>query len=84
MKAIPSRKQIIVVEEKAKPGVIELATASKERPQIGVVQSVGKDIKDYSPADRVCFTRFNIHEVEFEGETLYIMTEDQILFGVTD
>lgn len=88
MKLVPAREQIIVVEETEKPNAagIELAKASRERPQMGLVESVGKDIKDYSPGDRVCFSRFNINELEVPGlpGKFYVMKADQILVKVED
>lgn len=87
MKLIPASDKLIVVEEPEKPNAagLELARSSKERQQIGIVESVGKDISGYAKGDRVYFTRFNINEAEVPGlpGTFYVMKEDQILFKVT-
>ncbi|MBI1401114.1 co-chaperone GroES [Hyphomonas sp.] len=91
MKLRPLHDRVVVrrikEEEKSKGGIIIPDTA-KEKPQEGIVVSVGKGARgddneiipmDVKPKDRVLFGKWSGTEVTIDGEELLIMKESDIL-----
>ncbi len=78
-------------EQKTKGGII-IPDTVKEKPQEGVVVSVGPGARDESgklqpldvkAGDRILFGKWSGSEVKLEGEDLLIMKESDIL-GVVE
>ncbi|MEQ9505697.1 MAG: co-chaperone GroES [Hyphomonas sp.] len=91
MKFRPLHDRVVVrrvkEEEKSKGGIIIPDTA-KEKPQEGIVVSVGKGARgddneivpmDVKPKDRVLFGKWSGTEVTIDGEELLIMKESDIM-----
>lgn len=73
---------------KTKSGIIIPDTASKERPEQGVVVAVGLGrttdtgtlVKpSVKVGDEVLFSKYGPEEIKIDGEELYILSESQIL-----
>lgn len=73
---------------KTKSGIIIPDTASKERPEQGVVVAVGAGrttdtgtlIKpSVKVGDEVLFSKYGPEEIKIDGEELFILNESQIL-----
>jgi len=92
----PLQDRIIVecVEEETKTagGIIIPDTASKEKPQEGVVIAVGKGkitsegkivAMDLKVGDRVLFGKYAGSEIKVDGNAYLMMREDDI-FGVVE
>lgn len=78
----------IEAETKTKSGIIIPDTASKERPEQGVVVAVGAgrttdEGKIISPevkiGDTVIFSKYGPDEIKLDGEEYYILSESNIL-----
>ncbi len=91
MKLRPLHDRVVVrrvkEEDKSKGGIIIPDTA-KEKPQEGIVVSVGKGARgddneivpmDVKPKDRVLFGKWSGTEVTIDGEELLIMKESDIM-----
>jgi chaperonin GroES len=91
MKLRPLQDRILVqrIEEEAKTaGGIYIPDTAKEKPQMGLIVSVGNGKKtedgkvipvDVKAGDNVLFGKYAGTEVKVEGETYLIMREDDIL-----
>ncbi len=91
MKLRPLQDRILVqrIEEEAKTaGGIYIPDTAKEKPQMGLIVSVGNGKKtedgkvipvDVKAGDNVLFGKYSGTEVKVEGETYLIMREDDIL-----
>ncbi len=91
MRLVPLGDKVIVrriEEEEQTAGGILLPDTAREQPQIGRVLSVGdgRRLSDGSlvphqvhEGERVVFQRYSGNEVEVDGETLLIMSENDIL-----
>jgi chaperonin GroES len=91
MKVRPLQDRVLVkrVEEEAKTkGGIIIPDTAKEKPQEGVIVSVGpgkimEDGKRVAPdvkeGDRILFGKYSGTEIKLEGEEHLILREDDIL-----
>ena len=79
---------IVAAETKTKSGIIIPDTASKERPEQGVVVAVGAgrvtdEGKTIAPkvkvGDTVIFSKYQLDEIKVDGEEYYILSESNIL-----
>ena len=75
-------------ENVSKSGIIIPETISKEKPEEGIVMAAGPGRLNDSGAlipvrvkagDRILFSKYGPDEVKVDGETYYILREDQIL-----
>ena len=68
-------------EEKTKGGII-LSSSAKETPQVAEVLAVGpgtEDVKmEVKTGDKVIFTKYGGSEIEYDGETLIILSQKDI------
>ncbi|WP_018633071.1 co-chaperone GroES [Neomegalonema perideroedes] len=91
MKFHPLHDRVLVrrveSDEKTKGGLI-IPDSAKEKPQEGVVVSVGKGARDedgkrvapdVKAGDRILFGKWSGTEVKIDGEDLLIMKESDIL-----
>jgi chaperonin GroES len=95
MKLRPLQDRILVkrIEEEEKTaGGIYIPDTAKEKPQMGLIVSVGNGKKtedgkvipvDLKAGDKVLFGKYSGTEVKVEGDDFLIMREDDIL-GVID
>ncbi len=91
MKLRPLQDRILVkrIEEEAKTaGGIYIPDTAKEKPQMGLIVSVGNGKKtddgkvipvDVKAGDNILFGKYAGTEVKVEGEEYIIMREDDIL-----
>ena len=71
----------------AKPLEAEDKTASgfyvpesaKEKPQMGEVVAIGKDVKEVKVGDHVVYSQYKPDTVKVEGQELMIMKEEDVL-----
>lgn len=79
---------IVEAETKTKSGIIIPDTASKERPEQGVVVAVGAgrvtdEGKTIAPkvkvGDTIIFASYQLNEIKLAGEEYYILNESNIL-----
>jgi chaperonin GroES len=91
-KIVPLGDRVLVriekAETKTKSGIIIPETISKERPEQGVVVSVGAgrttdEGKTIAPhvavGDTVIFSKYGPDEIKLDGEEYYILSESNIL-----
>ena len=91
MKIVPLGDKVVVqrlkAEEKTAGGIV-LPDTAKEKPQQGKVLSVGdghlletgkRSRLQVREGDRVIFSTYAGNEVGVDGETLLVMSEDEIL-----
>jgi len=95
MKLVPLGDKVVIkqveAEETTKGGLI-LTTLAKEKPQEAVVVAVGPGgpvgdmdvIMVVKEGDRVVYSKFAGTEVKFEGETLIVIRQHEILAIVED
>ena len=67
------------VEEKTASGIYIPDTAKQEKPQIGEVVAIGKDVKDVKVSQNVVFAKYGPTEINLESENYLIIKEEDIL-----
>ena len=68
----------VEAEAKSASGIL-LPDSAKEKPQMGEVLAVGKDVKEIKDGDRILYSKYGPTEVKVEGEELLILKEEDIL-----
>lgn len=66
-------------EEKTASGIYIPDTAKQDKPQIGEVISVGKDVKVVQVGQTVVFAKYGLTEINLESEDYLIIKEEDIL-----
>lgn len=66
-------------EEKTASGIYIPDTAKQDKPQIGEVISVGKDVKVVQVGQNVVFAKYGPTEINLESEDYLIVKEEDIL-----
>ena len=83
MKIKPLGKRILIKqteqEEVTKSGIVLPGTASKEKPIIGEVLAIGKEIEDVSVGNKVIFEKYSGTEIKDGDETYLILEKDNVL-----
>lgn len=82
MKIIPLGNQILVKRIKEKKGVLDIPDSSEEKPQMGIVESFGKKIKDsdeLKEGDKILFRKFAGDD--FPGSEEFILIDDREIIG---
>ena len=67
------------VEEKTASGIYIPDTAKQDKPQIGEVVAIGKDVKDVKVSQNVVFAKYGPTEITVESEDYLIVKEEDIL-----
>lgn len=70
-------------EETTSSGII-LATTSKEKPSIYEVISVGQEVKDINPGDKVVVGTYSGSEMKIDGVDYKFVKLEDVLAVVTD
>lgn len=65
-------------ETKTASGIV-LPDTAKEKPEIGKVIEVGKDVKEIKKGDRVVFGKYSPSEIKIEGTEFLIVKEEDVL-----
>jgi len=60
-------------------GGIYVPETAKEKPQRGLVQAVGKDVKNLKVGDQVLFDKYSGTKLRVEDEDCLIMKEEDVL-----
>lgn len=82
MKLQPLADRIVAksVEAEAKsPSGIILPDSAKEKPQMGEVLAVGKEVKEIKPGDRILYTKYGPTEAKIDNEDLLLLKEEDVL-----
>ena len=66
-------------EEKTASGIYIPDTAKQDKPQIGEVIAIGKDVKDVKISQNVVFAKYGPTEINLESEDYLIIKEEDIL-----
>ncbi|MBQ3430808.1 co-chaperone GroES [Candidatus Saccharibacteria bacterium] len=64
--------------EKTSSGLL-LPSDSKEKPAFAVVKSVGSEVKDIKPGDKIIYKEYSTTPVKLDGEEYLIVEEKDIL-----
>jgi chaperonin GroES len=77
----PLRKRILVTQEKEKPSAsgILLPDSGKERPERGVVVSVGSDVTDIPVGSTVLFKKYAPDDVTVDEIDYLVIAADDVL-----
>ena len=82
MKLKPLADRIVAkpleAQEKTSSGFYVPDTA-KEKPQIGEVVAVGKEVKEIKVGDQVVYSQYKPDTVKVDGNDLLIMKEEDVL-----
>jgi chaperonin GroES len=82
MKVQPLADRVVVkkveAEAKTSSGLL-LPESAKEKPQAGMVQAVGKDVKEVQVGDQVLYAKYGPTEVVVDGEELLLLKEEDVL-----
>lgn len=82
MKLQPLADRIVAksleAEAKTSTGLFIPDTA-KEKPQMGEVLAVGKDVKEVHIGDHILYTKYGPTEVKVDGEELLLLKEEDVL-----
>ena len=52
---------------------------AKEKPSYATVESVGKDVKEIKPGDRILYREYSATEIKVENQEYLILKEEDIL-----
>lgn len=63
--------------EKTKSGI--LLGEAKEKPAYAVVESVGKDVKNVKPGDKIIIKEYSSTDIKIDGVDYLIVKEEDIL-----
>lgn len=82
MKLKPLADRIVAksleAEAKTKSGIYIPDTA-KEKPQMGEVVAVGKDVKEVKVGNKILYTKYGPNEVKVGADDLLVMKEEDVL-----
>jgi chaperonin GroES len=53
--------------------------SAKEKPQMGEVIAVGKDVKEIKVGDQVVYSQYKPDQIKVDGKDLLIMKEEDVL-----
>jgi chaperonin GroES len=70
-------------EQEEKVGSVFLPETAIQKTYRGTVLSVGEDVKKLNAGDVVYYSKFGGTPIEFEGEKIWMLCEDDIL-GVVE
>lgn len=70
---------LIIQDEKPKQEGKFLLPESDEKTNSGVVEMVGKKVKNVTKGDRVFYKQYSNYEVEINGKKYQVVKEDDII-----
>ena len=53
--------------------------SAKEKPQIGEIVAVGKEVKEVKIGDRIVYSQYKPDTIKVDGDELMIMKEEDVL-----
>ena len=75
---------VLPLTEKTSKGGIVVVSEDKTAPGKGVVLSVGPDVKDLTFKDKVVYMRGEAREIKYEGDTILVVKQADILCKMID
>lgn len=70
-------------ETKSASGILIPETA-KEKPVVGVVVAVGKEVKEVKEGDKIVYREYGPDKVKLDGQELLILKEEDVLAVVKE
>ncbi len=61
-----------------------LTDSAKEKPQMGEVLAVGKEVKEVLVGDKIIYTKYGPNEIKVDGQDMLLLKEEDILAVVRD
>lgn len=82
MKLEPLNNRVVI--QRAKPaevskGGVLLPTAAQDKTDEGVVLAVGPNVEELDEGDRVVFGKYVGTEIAVDGETFFVLREDDVV-----
>ena len=68
----------VEAEAKSAAGIL-LPDSAKEKPQLGEVLAVGKEVKEVKKGDRILYAKYGPSEVKVDGRELLLIKEEDVL-----
>ena len=65
--------------ETTSPSGLYIPDSAKEKPQMGEVLAVGKEVKEVKIGDRILYTKYGPTEVKVNGDELLLLKEEDVL-----
>ena len=82
MKVQPLKERVFVryakEEEKTKGGLF-IPDSAKEKPQRGIVEAVGSEVKGLKKGDEILFDRYSGSKIKLDDDECLIIKEEDIL-----
>lgn len=82
MKLQPLADRIVATpveaQEKTSSGFY-VPDSAKEKPQVGEVVAVGKEVKEIKVGDQVVYEQFKTESLKADGQDILIMKEENVL-----
>ncbi len=82
MHLIPLADRVLIdpiANDQMTAGGLLLPEGAEGRPYRGVVQAVGSKVKDVKPGDKVIFSKYAGGPFKFEGKSVHLITEENVL-----
>lgn len=82
MKLQPLADRIVAKSLEAEtqsPSGLYIPDSAKEKPQMGEVLAVGKEVKEVKLGDRILYTKYGPNEVKIDGNELLLLKEEDVL-----
>lgn len=82
MKLRPLSDRVVVMkseEEKKTAGGIIIPDSHSEKPSMGTIQSVGKDVKELKEGDTVYFGKYAGTEIKVADKAYLVLVETEVL-----
>ena len=82
MKLQPLADRIVAKSLEAEtqsPSGLYIPDSAKEKPQMGEVLAVGKEVKEVKLGDRILYTKYGPNEVKIDGQELLLLKEEDVL-----
>jgi chaperonin GroES len=87
MKVKPLKDRLFVrysEEEDKTPGGLYIPDSAKEKPQKGIVEEVGSEVKDIKVSDRILFDKYSGSKITIDDIEYLIIKEEDVLGILVD
>ena len=82
MKVRPLKERLFVrysEEEEKTPGGLFIPDSAKEKPQRGVVENIGSEVKDIKVNDKILFDKYSGSKITVDDVEYLIIKEEDVL-----
>lgn len=86
MKVKPLKERLFVkysTEEEKTAGGLFIPDTAKEKPQRGIVEAVGSEVKDVKAGDTVLFDKYSGSKVNID-EVEYLIIKEEDILGIIE